>query len=126
MAVLVYYLVQNSTSFSILSVKNVKENCIPEPFYIRKMGHSGYFPGSKYRWQCFFVLLLFFPFLINQCGIGGFGPPTSKERVVMLDENGKEMSSEQMADLVADAGITVCTIPNSNQIGRFIILSVHC
>lgn len=81
MAVLVYYLVQNSTSFSILSVKNVKENCIPEPFYIRKMGHSGYFPGSKYRWQCFFVLLLFFPFLINQCGIGGFGPPTSKERV---------------------------------------------
>ncbi|XP_038896821.1 putative RNA methyltransferase At5g10620 isoform X2 [Benincasa hispida] len=30
----------------------------------------------------------------------------SDDWVVMLDENGKEMSSEQMADLVADAGTT--------------------
>ncbi|CAK9317413.1 unnamed protein product [Citrullus colocynthis] len=30
----------------------------------------------------------------------------SDDWVVMLDENGKEMSSEQMADLVADVGIT--------------------
>lgn len=30
-------------------------------------------------------------------------------QVVMLDENGKEISSEQMAELVADAGNTVCT-----------------
>lgn len=44
-------------------------------------------------------------------------------QVVMLDENGKEMSSERMAELVADAGNTVCTMSNSNQIGCFIIIS---
>lgn len=66
--------------------------------------------------ECFIVLVLVLTIPILHM----------HRQVVMLDENGKEMSSEQMADLVADAGITVCTIPNSNQIGRFIILSVHC
>ena len=41
----------------------------------------------------------------------------------MLDEKGKEISSEQMAELVADAGNTVSTISNSNQMGCIVIIN---